>query len=159
MRDPQRTNTYAWEDGWMGSNARALSISGARNWVRWACGQYGVKPPVVRGHRRVYGGTSFYDPNTHAIEFRKRHLNVWVALHEAAHAICDTLLEVEEAHSPQWLGIFIALLDKTGYAPYVALTASAESFGLRHIPRGKIGPRKIRKHYSRARRHRRCYSY
>jgi hypothetical protein len=159
MRDRQRTKVYAWEDTWGCASNRGLKLAGARHWVRWACGQYGIKPPIVRGHYRVRGGTSFYQPDDHIIEFRKRHLNIWVSLHEAAHAICDILLDVEEAHSPQWLGIFLALLEKAKVAPGVALRASADAARLSYIPSGRIGPRKIRKFYRRARRHRRCYTF
>lgn len=159
MLDPQREKVYAWEDTWGCAMGKTLSLAGARTWVRWACGKYGIKPPPVRGHYRFHGGTSFYDPETNSIEFRKRHMNIWVALHEAAHAICDTLLDIDEAHSQQWLGIFMALLEKAKVAPRVALRASADSFSLRYTAASRIGPRRIRKHYRRAARKRRCYTF
>jgi len=159
MRDRQRVQVYAWEDTWSGAGRRSLALSGVRKWVRWACGQYGIKPPAVRGHFRVRGGTSFYEPNDHTIEFRKRHFNMWVALHEAAHAICDVLLDIEEPHSPEWLGIFLSLLEKADYAPRVALLASANAAGLKFVPSSKIGPRRIRVNCPRAARQKRNYKF
>lgn len=157
MKDPQVKAAYAWEGDWMYSRYRALSGVGVRRWVQWACKQYGVKPPVVRIHRLAKGGTSFYDPSTHSIEFRKRHLNMWTALHEAAHAIETQLLDAKQPHGPEWLGIFLALLLKAGVAPREALYGSARAAGLSYSPPGKIGPRAIRKHYKKARRKKRHY--
>lgn len=158
MKDTQRKKAYDWEDSWEYSSLRGMSETGLRHWVRWACKQYGVKPPKVKLHWRVTGGTSFYWGETDTIEFRKRHANVWTALHEASHKIADELLgEHLEPHSPHWLGIFMALLVKAGYAPRKALEASADAAGLKYVSPAKIGPRKIRKHYRSAARKRRHY--
>lgn len=112
--DKQQQAVYGWENGWIDwRHSKRLTESEVRYWVRWACSLYDVKPPVVRFHRRQMGGTSFYDPNDHTIEFRRRHMNIWCALHEAAHAITDTVLNPDlEGHGKQFMGTFTILLTK-----------------------------------------------
>jgi hypothetical protein len=112
MTDKQKKKVYGWEDGWIDwRSGKRLSEADVRYWVRWACKLYGITPPKVRFHARQFGGTSYYQPGDHFIEFRRRHMNVWSALHEAAHAITDTLLgDNLEGHGPQFVGTFATLL-------------------------------------------------
>jgi hypothetical protein len=145
MKDPQQKRVYAWENQWIDWRPKKrLTEAQARMWVRWACKLYGVKPPRVLFYKSEKG-TSIYDPNTHQIKLRPRHMNIWVCLHESAHAITDCLLGDElEGHGTHWVGVFRALLD-------TALVESVKKAGIKSAPLGKIGPRTIRYHYSEAR--------
>jgi hypothetical protein len=140
MKDPQGSKVYRWEENWVDWRpGKRLSQAKVREWVRWACKLYGVKPPVVRFHPYDYGGTSFYDPNKHYIEFRGRHMNIWVALHEAAHAIVDNKVSMDlPAHGADWLGVFRVLLDK-------AMLRSIKQAGIKYKKQSVSKPKRLKR--------------
>jgi hypothetical protein len=144
MQDPQAEKAYDWEASFGHSTIQGLkNIHYGRNWVKWACKQYKVPVPtvVLQIKGRNFSG---YRPIDHRIWLHKPHLNVWTALHEAAHAIARHLFD-DWTHGPKWLGIYIYLLSTAGIAPYSALSPSAKSMGLRHSYLGNVGADKVRK--------------
>lgn len=142
--DPQQLKVYDWEDKFVHSRIEAMSIGSARWWVRWACKQYKVKPPIVSARPDYKHDFSFYRTLDHRVALLKRHRNIWASFHEAAHAIAWTLLG-DFTHGPKWLGIYMWLLSTAGIAPLSALKASAKEAGLRWSHMGNIAPNKIRK--------------
>jgi hypothetical protein len=149
VRDVQQQTVYKWEGEWEAWVTREfLTVSRPRELVRRACKRYRVPPPVVKGHHRVTGGTSFYEPNLHRIELRKRHWNVAIALHEAAHAITDWLIGPDQpAHGPEWMAVYLDLLATYKVAPRVALEASARAHGIRWSR--AAGPREFKRLHKR----------
>lgn len=150
--DKQQKRAYDWEDGWLHWNKATLTPHQVRGVVQRACSKYRIPVPVCRFHTadHVKGKLhpTQYDPNEHYIEFRPRHHNEAIALHESAHAIVDTLLgPYREAHGPYWLGVYLWLLQDHGLAPKDALLASAKNARLTWAPLGKIAPNKIRTSY------------
>lgn len=94
--------------------------------------------------------SSQYDPDSHTITLRPRHLNPAIVLHESAHSITDWILGWEgPAHGPEWLGVYMVLLEDFGIAPRVALHASADKVGLSYRTREYVAPSVIRRRYKR----------
>lgn len=75
-------------------------------------------------------------------------MNAAIVLHETAHAISDWILGLElAAHGPEWLGIYMVLLEEFRIASREALHASAVAAKLEFRPRNMVGPSVIRKRY------------
>lgn len=132
--DPLRNRVYDWEDGQSLAVQSYMTLGDVRRWVRKACRYYKVKPPTVQmapdRARLSYscGGRLFFVPI---------HRNPIVALHEVAHHICDTLLDVPSppallvAHSDEWFSIYMWLLLKFGVYEAPFLRASLKPYRLR----------------------------
>ena len=154
MADPQKDLVYAWETTFRQFNEHNVPRRTLRRLIRKAERRYRV-PPVkikftnrVRRAKRYAKIASAYDPESHTIELGYKDHNYAIALHEAAHAITDYVLGLDlEAHGPQWLGVYLWLLEWTGIAPRAALYASAEAARLQWAPAGKVSPGAIRKSY------------
>lgn len=151
LEDPQVNAIYRWETRWLDWNRRTTPIYVLRKLIRHACRLYGVKPPTVTWgpDREPYKPRkkpcTYFDPNTNAILLRKRHLNMAVALHEAAHAIVWHRFGHQRIdHGPTWLGIYLWLLSKNDTAPQCALEASALADGLEYTSIEESSPYRIR---------------
>jgi hypothetical protein len=141
VRDPQCGRVYGWEESWSDWNRRTLSISGVREVVRKACRLYGLKPPAVKQHHhRQTTYSRFY-----FISFRPDHNNPAIALHESAHYICDSIFGDDLAdHCPEWLGIYLWLLEEFEVAPRLALHSSIAALGLSWWPASAVSPSALR---------------
>lgn len=133
---------YAWEHRWWDFNHQGITLREARHWVRWACRRFSVKPPVVRMAEKLSRRhTTFYQEG--AIHFQRRHLNVAVALHEAAHHIQDVILPKETAeHGPAWLGCYLLLLATCAHWPKTAIYESAKADGMTWLQPHSTRPRR-----------------
>jgi hypothetical protein len=143
MRDTQRARVYAWEGQWSDWNACNLTLKEARDVVHWACKKYGVRPARVKQHSdRAY---SFSQDGL--ISFRLDHKNTAIALHEAAHHIADVIFEESriDDHGPEWLGIYLWLLEGARVAPRIALHSSALAKKLRWVPTWTVSPKRLRR--------------
>lgn len=154
MADSQQTAVYAWERRFRSWVTPTSSHTQVRRIIRHAEWLYRIPP--VRIHFKASNksrGKSM--PSQYhalrAITLRPQHVNPAIALHETAHAITHHLFGWDppdmEVHGPQWLGIYMVLLDKFGVAPRSALEASAREHGLKWVGPGWVGPRKIRRRY------------
>jgi hypothetical protein len=152
--DPQQELVYDWEDSftlWAGAH---LTERQARKLIRDACNKYRVPVPTIfflgkdRGARGKVLPSS-YEPISHVIRIRPRHLNSAVILHETAHAITDYILEDYEheleSHGAEFVGVYMCLLEDFKICPLAALHASAEDAGVRFRKRHLVGPQQIRK--------------
>lgn len=154
MADSQRSRAYAWESSFRSFNENNVPRRRLRRLIRDAERRYRV-PPVkitfrerVRRAKRYAKIASEYAPDDHSIVLGWNDHNYGIALHETAHAIVDHILGYElEPHGPQWLGVYMWLLDWAKVAPRSALEESARVHGLSWAPPGKIGPDAIRVHY------------
>lgn len=166
MADSQRNAVYAWEDRWESWNRASASARRVRSAIRRAEKLYKIKPTKIltvvkdRTNHRTDGRSgrglrlaSEYDPVAHSIKLRPRHMNLAVALHEAAHAIHDELFgninrPELESHGPMWLGIYLWLLVDAKIAPKFALLGSAQEAGIRWNPMSRVQPSRIRRAYA-----------
>ena len=150
--DPQRSRVYAWENqltSWAGAHATASQM---RSMVDRCCKLYRVPTPPVRfvtkDKRNGRYLHSQYDPNTHDIVIRPRHMDLGSAIHESAHAIVDYILGPWGiAHGKEFLGVYLALLTKFKILPKSALLAHAKTHRLAYCKMGTVGPKQIRKRF------------
>lgn len=154
MKDRQQNLAYKWEDQFLHWPGSYLTEKGATEIAKAAARLYRIPvPELVFGKRDTRDGKdlpSSYYPDEHKIVFVPRHMNTLVVLHEMAHAITDYILGGNlEPHGPQWLGVYMWLMDRFHIAPTIALTASAKAIGLKFETKGIAGPRNIRKKHKR----------
>lgn len=133
--DKQTRRVYAWEDKWrcFAFNDWKKGLHEPRKRIAWACRKYGVPVPTVRlAPRNRY---PYWDPVEHAIYVSRHMNNPLMALHEAAHAIADWLLNEDEGdpHSAIFVGIFVWLLGEYKLAPKSALVAELDRMGARRV--------------------------
>lgn len=123
-------------------NRETLTLPLVRVFVHAACRDYGLKPPAVRQHN-TQGATYSRFPDH--ISFQPRHKNPAIALHEVAHYICDSIFGDEpEDHGPEWLGIYLWLLEKFKVVPRIALHAEASALHLAWWPASAVSPNALR---------------
>ena len=145
IKDRQADKAYEWEDSFLLWAGAHLNEKQARGLIEAACREYGIPPPYVKVYKSNYG-CSIYDPNMHVIKLRPRHLNAGVVLHETAHAITDTILgQGLEPHGPEWLGVYMVLLEDFRIMPRAALHASAKKEGLKYKERDIVDKKAIRR--------------
>ncbi len=66
-------------------------------------------------------------------------MNIPIALHEAAHHIAGSILpEKLEDHGPEWLGIYVYLLNANGIGSRRAIKTSLQSMNLKWYSLKKI---------------------
>lgn len=142
MTDRQRDRVYSWEGDWAAWNSCTMKLSKAREYVRWACRCYGLKPPGVKQHK----GKAFSFSCGNVISFSHDQINPGTALHEAAHYICDQIFgEDLQHHCPEWMGIYLWLLEEARIAPSTALRASAKARGIRWLKTWLVSPKRLRR--------------
>lgn len=154
MADSQQNAVYAWERRFRAWNLATDSQARIRRLIRWAERLYRV-PPMEIQFRTANKSRGRWLPSTYyahrVVAFRPNHVNPSIALHETAHAITHHLFGWDppgmEAHGPQWLGIYMCLLERAKVAPRSALEASAREHGLKWVGPGWVGPTKIRRRY------------
>jgi len=152
--DSQKHRVYAWETAFRSFNENNTPRRRLRRLIRRAERRYRIPPSKIIFTNRVHRAKRYakiaseYDPDVHSITLGHNDQNYAIALHETAHAIVDTLLGYDlEPHGPQWLGVYLELLEWAKVAPREALHARAKAYGLDWIPAGRIGPKAIRRAY------------
>lgn len=142
--DPQKDAVYAWQWKWYDWNHGELSKDGVRQWVKWA---YKKKFRFTKMPRIKFpktGKCSYHDGEKALLAFVYEHRNVPMVLHETAHAICFILYGATvEDHGPEFMGIFLYLLEKTGHYPLGTVYDSAKKAGLKID--GSQGPKLIKR--------------
>lgn len=154
MKDRQQNLAYKWEEQFLHWPGSYLTPKGATEIAKAIARLYSIPLPelafVTKDNRNGKSLPSSYFPDEHKIVFRPRHMSALIVLHEMAHAVTDYILGPElEAHGPQWLGVYMFLMDRFHIAPTIALTASAKAVGLKFESKGITGPRSIRKKHKR----------
>lgn len=145
MRDWQQRRVYAWEDQFENWNRSGYTLKECRKIVHWACKKYGLPPPSVRQHEGKAASYS-YAGDRPVIGFNTTQKNAAVALHEAAHYICDRIFGPKlEHHSPEWMGIYLWLLEGWRVAPRTALHASAKAKRIKWVATWLVSPKRLRR--------------
>lgn len=147
MKDSQVKQVYKWEKEWPTWNRPILTNDECRNIIQYACDLYDVPAPKLLFPRQLLG-YSYYDPNDHTLLLRKRHRNIAVCLHEAAHAVHGYVCgDNHEIHGPEWLTIYLWLLIHSGIASRTALLESASAYEVTYLDVPSHGPRRLRSTY------------
>lgn len=143
MRDPQKQRVYSWEHSFSDWNRSGYSLKECRAAIRWACKLYGLKTPPVKSHRTKHFSFSVGGDEPY-ISLGADQRNVSVALHEAAHYICDRIFgDKLPDHSPEWMGIFLWLLEGYRVAPRTALHASARAKKIKWVATWLVSPKRL----------------
>lgn len=140
--DFQQCESYAWEDSltlWAGSSESKkhmlkLIVRSAKLYKIPIPGVRFFKSDHKRGQKYA---SSFYDPGTHTINLRPRHMRPNVALHEVAHAIVDWIMgpHSRAGHGKAWLGVYVELLTKFEFFPREVIEFSIKRAGLKFSKR------------------------
>lgn len=135
--DPQRDLLYRFEDSFRSFGERTATRDEIRCLIRRACRLYNTPLPTIAFRNKIESAKlriiSDYDPSTHTITIGWTDCNHAVAVHEAAHAIMDEQFEDDadvQDHGPEFMAIYLRLLEWAQVAPRSALRASAKAFGL-----------------------------
>ena len=143
MRDAQRKRVYAWEHEFSDWNRSGYSLKECRAVVKWACDKYGLPTPRVTQHDNKSFSYCIVGEKP-VISFGIDQKNAAVALHEAAHYICDRIFGAGlEDHCPQWMGIYLWLLEGYRIAPRTALHASAKARKIRWVQTWLVSPKRL----------------
>lgn len=150
--DPQQGKAYKWEDSFSAWPGATLQPPRAGRIIEAAHRKFKVPTPKLifpvrdrkRGQKKLQ--PSQYSPDAHSILIRPRHMNAAILLHESAHSITDWILGYGlQPHGPEWLGVYMVLLEDYGIMPREALHASADAAGLKYRTRAHVDPKHIRK--------------
>lgn len=140
MKDPQQKRVYSWEGDWLDWNRSSLTLAECRATVKWACDKYGLKTPRITQH--VGNEYTFFQDGR--ISFRHDQKNAAIALHEAAHYVCDEIFGHKiEHHSPEWMGVYLWLLEGYRVAPRTALHASAKARRIKWVQTWLVSPKRL----------------
>jgi hypothetical protein len=124
MRDPQQKLVYAMERLELGGHWRhKLSNKTARQWVRQACKNLGVRSPkiVIKTLRAVRGE---YDPDVQTIYLDTEYgRSGCLLLHELAHHITYLKYPRSEDHGPMFVRVYATLLDMSRLVPLAGVMA------------------------------------
>lgn len=142
-RDSQKRRVYAWEGEWGDWNRRTCNLKEARGAIHWACEKYGVKPPRVTQH----DGNAYSFSQGDVISFRRDQVNPAIALHEAAHFISGRIFSGGDMqdHGPEFVSIYLWLLEGYRVAPRSALHASARAKKIRWVPTWTMSPKRLQR--------------
>lgn len=137
--DTQKDAVYEWQWKFWHWNHKELSKRQVHNWVKWAIKKkFGFKHLPKIAYLRS-GNVSWYNKETATLGFIHDHRNIAMVLHETAHAITDRMYAYTvEDHGPEFMGVFLWLLEACGWYPKNTLYASAKQAGLKID--GTMGP-------------------
>lgn len=140
--DFQQCEAYDWEDSitlWAGANESRKHIL---KLISKSAKLYRVPVPKVKFFTSDHSGkkryaSSFYDPSSHSISLRPRHMRANVAVHEVAHAIVDWIMgpHSRAGHGKAWLGVYVELLSKFKFFPRDVMHYSLKQKGLKYSTR------------------------
>lgn len=138
MDDPQKASLYKWEDLFSSFGKRSETRADIRRLIHKASRRYDIEPPIVRFVSKAKSpsltATTFYDSADHSIQMGYRSCNAPIAMHEVSHAVIAEYHESVEDHGPEFLGVYLDLLEWAKVAPRSALHASMKELGLRWKP-------------------------
>lgn len=139
-RDAQRARAYNWENdlftGQPELKPRQLRDLLARVW-KFAGFHPATVPELLfsRSTRRSFA------LSTYQISLARPHRQTVILLHEVSHCIVSARRSAPvESHGPEWLAVYIRLLERFGRTGLAGLRASAKSYGLR-VASGEVAER------------------
>jgi hypothetical protein len=138
MNDKQRKRLYGWEDQFGAFGKRSETRAEIRKLINRASRRYSIDPPAVRFVSKENSPsltvTTYYDSAAHVIQMGYRSCNAAISMHEVAHAVIAEYHETAQDHGPEFLGVYLDLLEWANVAPRSALHASARAKRLRWTP-------------------------
>ena len=132
MRDLQRSRVYAWEDAVVAPwGASAVAYEKAQMLVDgvWL-GEQLLYPPKVQPMPRQARRTWATGSRTTIRLPQDRPTPIHVILHEVAHALSSTFDGDTDAHGPDFVGLYMGLLDRWLGIPTPLLMFTAGQHGV-----------------------------
>jgi hypothetical protein len=132
MKDPQRSRVYAWEEAVVAPrDPSAILYEQAQMLVDgvWLAERLLYPPqvaPLPRQARRTWATGS----RTTIRLSQDQPTPTYVILHEVAHALSSTVDGDSEAHGPDYVGLYMGLLDRRLRIPMPLLMFTAAQHGL-----------------------------
>lgn len=132
--DTQAKKVYKWQ--WQFAEFESnyfLSKKEIRKWLDWACKKLKLSPPKRLKIRLLgkKGKHSYFNVDQHELAFLPCHRNVPTVLHEISHYLCHRIYGKTVAdHGPEFMGIFLLLLELSGRWPTGLMYAAARKYGL-----------------------------
>lgn len=131
MRDFQQKKVYRWEDEVIfPKDQTIINVSQANEIVRYIWQQEGYEyPPIVSIDNDMKHQGSATRMN---ILIRSNFFSTVLLLHELAHSMTyDVVIEQSDGHGPDYVGIYMQLLQKYMKMDLIYLMGSAASHGIR----------------------------
>lgn len=127
--DPQKHLVYRWEDRWRCFNERTLTREQARRCVARVARKWHVEPPTVLFLVRGVREWSYVQGDLLALNYDQ--CNEAMVAHEMAHYVTDKSYAAPvHSHGPEFVAVYIAMLEFLEVAPRVALEASLKAEGV-----------------------------
>lgn len=135
--DPQKHLVYRWEGRWRYFNERTLTRAQAVRCVRRLARWWKVPMPRVRFLVRGVREWSYLQGDVLALNYGQ--CNEAIVAHEMAHRVMDCWYGRRKVphfhHGPEFMYVYLAMLNRLEVAPLVALTESARQEGIEWTPR------------------------
>jgi hypothetical protein len=111
----------------------------ARKLVKLMAGYYRVTPPTLRRARQGKDGYSAWQNRMGlTINLDRAAWSPILLAHEMAHWICYKKdWNYEEGHGPEWLRVYIDILDRVKIVPAEAMMGLCRKYGLK-VKRGEL---------------------
>lgn len=130
--DPQREEVYGWEKKfgtlWY---MHGMTYKDARMLLGLMCKRYGVPPPRFKSVEDAPYTAAAHGDVLIEVNRSKAKPTALLVAHEAAHVICHASGIFKPDHGPEWLGIYIDLLDHYRILPRCMTEPSARKAGLK----------------------------
>lgn len=133
-RDPQAEVVYLLEGEefrrlFYGSRMkRADARKLADQMARWC----GVPPVTLKwAHWTKKGNTATQTKDVLTVNLDKAQWVPALLAHEVAHWVCDNKYEKVQDHGPEWLAVYIQILDHYRIVPQCAMKLMCKKYGLR----------------------------
>src|SRR5918997_316932 len=132
MKDLQRSRVYAWEEAIVAPrDGSAIPFEQAQMLVDgvWLGGQLLCPPKVERMPRQARRTWATGSRTTIRLP-QDRPTPTYVILHELAHALSSTVDGDTDAHGPDFVGLYMGLLDRWLRIPTPLLMFTAKQHGV-----------------------------
>lgn len=137
-RDFQKSKVYKWEDKFIRPfDKQEISFDNIQMIVDYVWKQEGYNyPPKVK--RIAKQNTKALATGSRLnLEFHDKGIYTWVILHELAHALTSNLEYENDGHGPEFVGVYMKLVNKYIGINLLALMASANDYGVKYDLSGK----------------------
>jgi len=131
--DPQAEQVYDLEaeinGSWTWSSATTKNLEAL---LLTVCKYYGVEAPKFKVvNTKEVAETAYYAEELIVLNRRREGANGMVLLHEAAHYLVDCFYADVENHGPEFVAIYMHLLDEYRYLPHRCFRMMAKIHRLR----------------------------
>lgn len=137
MRDYQKNKLYRFEDQYINPLAKAdvLDVEAAQDWVDFVWANEGRQNPPSVEHNAKFKRKAA-DATRYKIRISDPKIKRWILIHEITHSLMVEFddegdeLDTHSFHGPEFVNLYLRLLDKYMNIPLICLTTKAIEFGV-----------------------------